>query len=101
MGPEAKIETASCDYARRLGCYTRKFKSTSQRGVPDRLFISNTGKVFFIEFKALGKSPTALQLRELALINSSMGELINSKMGSAHWADSLESAKEIIDSHCK
>ena len=93
MGPEAKVEKAACDYARRLGCYTRKFKSTSQRGVPDRLFISTTGRVFFIEFKALGKSPTALQLRELALINANMG--------SGHWADSIEAAKEIIDNYTK
>ena len=89
MGPEAKIEKASCDYARRLGCYTRKFKSTSQRGVPDRLFISTTGRSFFIEFKATGKTPTALQLREIALINANMG--------CAHWADSVDEAKKIID----
>ena len=89
MGPEAKIERAVCDYARRLGCYTRKFKSTSQRGVPDRLFISTTGRCFFIEFKALGKKPTALQMREIALINANMG--------SAHWADSVDSAKKIIE----
>ena len=93
MGPEAKIEKAACDYARRLGCYTRKFKSTSQRGVPDRLFISTTGRVFFIEFKAAGKTPTALQLREMALISDNLG--------SAHWTDSIEAAKGLIDNYTR
>ena len=92
MGPEAKIEKAVCDYARRRGCYTRKFKSTSQRGVPDRLFITSKGKVFFIEFKAEGKEPTKLQTREL--------NLINGKGGLAHWVDSTLLGKAIVKLYC-
>lgn len=64
MGEEAKLEKKACDYARNKGCYVRKFSSPSNRGVPDRLFITPGGVVFFIEFKAFGKKPTALQLRE-------------------------------------
>jgi len=32
--------------------------------VPDRLFITPHGFMFFVEFKALGKAPTAPQQRE-------------------------------------
>jgi len=45
-----------------------KFVSPSNRGVPDRLYIKS-GKVIFIEFKAPGKKPTALQTKILKQIN--------------------------------
>jgi hypothetical protein len=89
MGQESKIEKAVCDYAKAKGCYVRKFKSTNQRGVPDRLFVSPSGHVLFIEFKAPGKKPTALQERE-------MGE-INKRGGRAAWVDSIEQGKAIVD----
>jgi len=93
MGEEAKIEKAVADYAKRNGCYTRKFTAPSQRGVPDRLFLSPFGKVFFIEFKAPGKIPTALQLKEIAEINN--------RSGNAHWVDSRDGGKAIVDLYLK
>lgn len=90
-GEEAKIEKAVSTYAKQKGYYVRKFKSTSQRGVPDRLFLSPSGKVVFIEFKAPGKGPTALQTRE---INE-----INSRSGNACWVDSILQGKFTIDSY--
>jgi len=89
MKEEAKIEAAVCKYAKEKGFYVRKFKSTSQRGVPDRLFISPTGEVFFIEFKAPGKKPTALQQRE-------MNE-IKKRVARAYCIDCIEHGKTIID----
>ncbi len=92
MGPEAKIEDTVCKYAKRRGFYTRKFSSPAHRGVPDRLFISRTGgHVFFIEFKAPGKEPTALQLREL--------DEIRGRGGNAYWVDNALDGKKIIDSY--
>ena len=91
MGKESNIEAKACKYAKDLDFYVRKFSSPSQRGVPDRLFLSPHGVVFFIEFKAPGKEPTALQLREI--------ELIRSNNGNAYWADSLDGAKKIIDKY--
>jgi hypothetical protein len=91
MGQESKIEAKVTKYAREKGCYTRKFKSPGNRGVPDRLFMTPTGVVFFIEFKAPGKQPTALQQRELDLINKSGGN--------AHWSSSFESGKHIVNEH--
>jgi len=57
---ESTIEKAVCDYARANGCISIKNATPGHRGVPDRMFICK-GRVIFIEFKAPGKEPTALQ----------------------------------------
>lgn len=93
MDQESKIEKAVKKYAKSKGCYVRKFKSPSQRGVPDSLFISTTGRVFFIEFKAPGEEPTDLQARELREINS--------RLGNGHWTDSVPGGKAIVDKYLK
>lgn len=92
-GQESKIEKAVKAYAKKKGCYVRKFKSPSQRGVPDSLFLSPYGKVFFIEFKAPGKEPTDLQARELREINN--------RSGNGHWTDSTVGGKAIVDLYLK
>lgn len=89
MGQESLIEKAVSAYARDLGFYVRKFKSPSQRGVPDKLFLSPGGRVQFVEFKAPGKKPTALQLREIREINE--------RGGHATWIDSMTGGKKLID----
>ena len=61
---EKEIEKAVCNHAKSLGWYTRKFTSPSHRSVPDQLMIPPSGKVMFVEFKALGKKPTVMQYRE-------------------------------------
>lgn len=66
---EKDIERAVCDYAKKqfkMLCY--KFTSPACRSVPDRMFITKTGVVFFIEFKRLGQKPTAAQEVEIAKI---------------------------------
>ena len=62
-GPEATIERAVCDFAKRRGWLAYKFVSPGNRAVPDRLFVRG-GRVVFVEFKAPGKRPTRLQRRE-------------------------------------
>ena len=59
-GPNG-IEAKTKKYARKLGCYVRKFNSESNPGVPDDVFITPSGVVFFIEFKSSGKKPTHKQ----------------------------------------
>lgn len=49
---EKQIESKVIKKAKELGFLTYKFSSPSNRGVPDRIFISPYGKVFFIEFKS-------------------------------------------------
>jgi len=65
-GPlEKVIESNVCSYARDLGCLCYKFTSPSRRSVPDRLFITPKGEVFFVEFKRAGQKPTAAQAVEI------------------------------------
>ena len=59
---EATIEKAVCAYAKTRGCLVMKLSGPNQKGQPDRMFIKN-GRVLFIEFKAPGKRPTALQMK--------------------------------------
>ena len=63
---EKQIEGKVCDYAKSKGCLCYKFTSPSRRSVPDRLFITPSGKVFFIEFKRAGAHPTEAQAVEIA-----------------------------------
>ena len=60
---EKKIEGKVVDYAKKKGCWVRKFTSPGTRAVPDRVFGYN-GAVWFIEFKAEGKDATKLQKNE-------------------------------------
>ena len=61
---ESTIERAVCAYAKTKGCLTLKLSGQNQKGQPDRMFLRD-GRVMFIEFKAPGKRPTALQARWL------------------------------------
>lgn len=61
---ERDIEAKVAKWARANGWLTYKFVSPSQRGVPDRVFIKD-GVIVFIEFKAPGKKPTALQAQTI------------------------------------
>ena len=57
-----------------------RFVSPSHRGVPDRLLIFPKGLVTFVELKAPGKSPTALQMTVLKQMEGNKAEVA--------WADS-------------
>ncbi len=57
---ESAIEKAVCDHARANGCMVMKLAGPNQKGQPDRMFLKD-GKALFLEFKAPGKKPTALQ----------------------------------------
>lgn len=61
---ESAIEKAVCDHARANGCMVVKLAGPNQKGQPDRMFLKQ-GRVLFMEFKAVGKKPTALQERWL------------------------------------
>ena len=64
---EKEIEKKVNTYARETGWLQYKFTSPGKRGVPDRLYFG-FGHVVAIEFKALGKKASALQEKELRLI---------------------------------
>ena len=61
---EKYIEAEVCEYAKKKGLLAYKFTSPARAAVPDRMFITQDGRVFFSEFKAEGKKPTPAQTRE-------------------------------------
>lgn len=67
---ERDIEKKVCEYSRSLGMLCYKFTSPSRRSVPDRMFITGMGVVWFAEFKRKGCKPTPAQEVEIAKIKA-------------------------------
>lgn len=61
---ESTIEAYLRDRVKEIGGKAYKFVSPGNNGVPDRLVCLSGGQVIFVELKAPGKKPTALQLRQ-------------------------------------
>ena len=61
---ERDIEKYLRDQVRKIGGRAYKFESPGNAGVPDRLILLSGGRVEFVELKAPGKKPTALQLAQ-------------------------------------
>jgi hypothetical protein len=59
---EKAIETYLRDQVRKAGGAAMKWVSPGNNGVPDRIVIMPGGRVVFVELKAPGRKPTALQL---------------------------------------
>lgn len=90
---EKAIEKKVVKHCTDHGMYVRKLGTGNARGyngLPDRM-ICFRGKVLFLELKRPGNKPTALQAREIKLLQE-QGMM-------ATWADSYEKAVEIIDDH--
>lgn len=85
---EKDIEAAVVKYAKSLQMLVYKFTSPSRRSVPDRMFITKDGVVFFIEFKRKGQKPTASQEVE--------SEKIRAQGVQVNVVDNIESGKRII-----
>ena len=58
---EKEIEEKFRDAVKRAGGKAYKFVSPGNDGVPDRLVILPEGRIGFVEVKAPGRKPTALQ----------------------------------------
>ena len=59
---ESKIEKKLVSLVRRLGGECLKFVSPGNAGVPDRIVMMPHGKIYFVELKAPGEKPRALQI---------------------------------------
>lgn len=70
------IEAQTKNYAKKKGCWVRKFSSPTQRGVPDDIFMTSSGFIFFIEFKSPNKKPTHKQELEINKILNNKGIVI-------------------------
>lgn len=67
---ESTIEKYLALRIKKAGGLCWKFTSPNLRGVPDRLVILTLGRAFWVELKAPGKKPTALQLRRHAQLHN-------------------------------
>lgn len=86
---ESDLERAVVRHCKAMGLVAYKFSSPAHRGVPDRLILGPRGRAMLLELKAPGKTPTALQAREIARLN---------ELGiHATWTDNLPGAIEEID----
>ena len=61
---EKQIEAKVCEYARSKNILAYKFTSPARAAVPDRMFITPSGRIWFCEFKRTGQKPTEAQERE-------------------------------------
>lgn len=88
---EKTIEKQVCDYAKKLGLFAEKFTSPGRRSVPDRMFTTPKGQIFFIEFKRLGEKPTLAQIND---------HTERRKRGcTVHVCDNVDLGKRIINIH--
>ena len=62
---ESALETRVGRWCKANDILYYKFTSPSHPGVPDRLCIGPTGTIGFLELKALGKKPSAIQYYEI------------------------------------
>ena len=67
---EKDIEDPVVRFARSKGMVVFKFKSPSNRSVPDRIFFPKGVPAFLIEFKAPGKKPTEKQNNKIEQIRA-------------------------------
>ena len=61
MTPEGRIESYFVRQCKSHGLLCYKFTAPSNAGVPDRIVIGN-GRTVFVELKAPGEKPRALQI---------------------------------------
>lgn len=67
---ESAIEKKSVKLAKSRGWHSYKFVSPGHRSVPDRIFMSSFGQIFFVEFKRYGQKPTPKQAHEIKTLRS-------------------------------
>lgn len=88
---ESHIERAACLYAKSVGMLVYKFNSPGRAGVPDRIFLTPSGGVFFVEFKQPSGKLSRLQENEHRIIRKHGHDV--------HIAWDLQQAKQIIDTY--
>ena len=92
MAGKTVSEKSIEDYLRlrvkQAGGRAYKFVSPGNAGVPDRLAILPGGRIAFVELKAPGKKPTALQQKKIQELRS-LGVLVT-------WVDSREAVDRIL-----
>jgi hypothetical protein len=85
---ESAIEKAVTAHAKKLGWVSLKLSGVHDRGKPDRMYLRQ-GIAVFVEYKAPGKKPTALQMKWL-------NDLSNAGFH-ATWFDYEDEGKRFFD----
>lgn len=85
---EKDIETYLREEVKKLNGRAYKWESPGNAGVPDRVVFLPNGQVYFVELKAPGKKPTALQLAQHRKLTQ-LGQHV-------YVLDSKESVNEFI-----
>lgn len=67
---EKEIENDLINKAKKRGGIALKFTSLGYDGVPDRLVLLPNSKMGFVEVKAPGKKPRALQIARMQMLRS-------------------------------
>lgn len=67
---EKEIEQALVKAVRNAGGKCLKFTCPGYAGVPDRLLLLPGGKIAFVELKAPGKKPRALQIKRMKQLSA-------------------------------
>ena len=88
---ESQIERAVCNYASSVGMLAYKFTSPGRRGVPDRLFITDNGRCFFIEFKTPTGKLSPLQINE--------HKILRQRGVDVYTVYDVVQGKDVIDGH--
>jgi len=88
--PESKVRDPVVKWAKANNFLHHRmaFMSGTVQGWPDDLFISPNGTHVWVEFKAPGRKPTALQMSRI--------DLLLRHHALAFWADSKEAAIEAL-----
>ena len=89
MPLERDIERKVKEYARSKGYLAYKFVSPGHSFVPDSIFISPSGKLFFIEFKRFNLKPTVMQEREHSRLREH-GQQV-------YVIDTVDAGKRLVD----
>jgi len=89
---ESSLEHRIKQYAESKDCFFWKFVAPGTKGVPDRIIITPDGEVGFLEVKAPGQKPKAIQEYQMV-------KLRDRKVG-ALWTSNYELAVAFIDGLC-
>lgn len=88
MAAESKLERYLIQRCKVCNVLCYKFVSPGHRGVPDRVLIGPRGTVVFLELKGPGKKLSALQEREI--------QILNNHFANAVWADQIFAVESAI-----
>lgn len=86
---ESTVERHLREESKKRNGLALKFVSPGMNGVPDRIVLMPDGKMAFVELKAPGKKPRALQLKRKRMIER-LGFLV-------YVVDSIEQIGGILD----